>query len=250
MSPWASSLLSVGVVSAIPLLGLVLASRSERRIEAAVPYLVSFAVGAMLGGAVFHLLPEAGEQIGMGPRFSAWFLLGFLGFFFLEKSLWLHDHEPQSASRTRRHPVVTLNLLGDGVHNLVDGMLIAASYTVDPAVGVATTLAVLFHEVPQELGDFGVLVYGGLPVRKAVLYNFASALTAAVGAVLTLLLGGYITGLSTSLLPFAAGSFLYIAGSDLIPELQRERRLSTSLWQSLLVLLGVVLMALLSLLEA
>ena len=247
MGPWASSLLSVGVVSAIPLLGLLLAARSERRVEAAVPYLVSFAVGGMLGGAVFHLLPEAVEHIGMGARLSSWFLVGFVGFFFLEKSLWLHDHEPRPASRRRRHPVVTLNLVGDGVHNLVDGMLIAASYMLDPAVGVATTLAVLLHEVPQELGDFGVLVYGGLPVRKAVRYNFASALTAAVGAILTLLLGGHVAGFAAALLPFAAGSFLYIAGSDLIPELQRERRVSTSLWQAGLVLVGIGLMALLAL---
>ncbi|HET8656117.1 MAG TPA: ZIP family metal transporter, partial [Longimicrobiaceae bacterium] len=132
---------------------------------------------------------------------------------------------------------------------LIDGMLIAASYGVGSALGVATTLAVLFHEVPQELGDFGVLVYGGLPARKAVLYNVACALTAVVGALVSLVVGTAVAGFSATLLPVAAGSFLYIAGSDLIPELQREHRLSTSLWQSGLVLLGIGLLALLSVLE-
>src|SRR5690606_13075408 len=193
----------------------------------------------------FHLLPEAVEHLGPGLRLPWYFLAGYIGFFFLEKSLWLHIHEPQAENAPRRNPVVTLNLVGDGVHNLVDGMLIAASYAVDPAVGVATTMAVLLHEVPQELGDFGVLVYGGLPVRKAIRYNFASALTAAAGAILVLLAGERVAGLSVALLPFAAGSFLYIAGSDLIPELRRERRISTSLSQAALVLLGVALMALL-----
>jgi zinc and cadmium transporter len=246
MGPWANSLLSVGVVSAIPLLGLVVASRTERRVAAAVPYLVSFAVGAMLGGALFHLLPAAVEQVGMGPRLSSCFLAGFVGFFLLEKFLWLHEHEPRPAGPAHRHPVVTLNLIGDGVHNLVDGMVIAASYTVGPDIGLAATLAVLLHEVPQELGDFGVLVYGGLPIRRAILFNFASALTAAAGAVIALLFGEH-AGFSASLLPFAAGSFLYIAGSDLIPELQRERRVLVSVWQALLVLLGIFLMAVLAL---
>src|SRR5690606_2022578 len=148
-------------------------------------------------------------------------------------------HEPPAGSEPRRHPLVALNLLGDGIHNLVDGMLIAASYSADPAVGVATTVAVMLHEVPQELGDFGVLIYGGLPVRKAIRYNVASALTAAVGAILVLLAGERMVGLAAGLVPFAAGGFLYIAGSDLIPELRRERKVSTSLIQAALILIGI-----------
>ncbi|HET8657329.1 MAG TPA: ZIP family metal transporter, partial [Longimicrobiaceae bacterium] len=114
MGVWATSLLSVSLVSAVPLLGLLAASRGEERVRAAVPYLVSFAVGAMLGAAVFHVLPEAAERLGAGPRLSALFLAGFVGFFLLEKSLWLHDHEPRADGRPRRYPVVALNLIGDG----------------------------------------------------------------------------------------------------------------------------------------
>lgn len=250
MGAWGYSLVSVALVGAVPLLGLAGLLGAERRVQRSVPFLVSFAVGALLGGAVLHLLPEAVARLGMGPQLSFSFLAGFVAFFVLERFLWLHSHESRDQEARRPRPVATLNLVGDGVHNLVDGMVIAASYQASPSVGVAATIAVFLHEVPQEIGDFGVLVHGGLPVRKAVAWNFLSGLTALVGVVLALTLGRWMEGLASLLLPFAAGSFLYIAGSDLIPELQHEHRLATSLWQILLIAGGIAVMALAGRLES
>jgi len=142
-----------------------------------------------------------------------------------------------------------MNLIGDGVHNLIDGMLIGASYTVSIPIGIATTLAVILHEIPQEIGDFGVLLHAGLSIKKAFAFNFLSALTAILGAIISLFAGSHIEGYSSILLPITAGGFIYIAGSDLIPELQYECKLSTSVQQFIAIILGVGIMALLVLLE-
>jgi zinc and cadmium transporter len=142
-----------------------------------------------------------------------------------------------------------MNLIGDGVHNLIDGMLIGASYCVSIPIGIATTLAVVLHEIPQEIGDFGVLVHGGLSVKKALAFNFLSAVTAILGALISLVIGPHLADYSLSLLPITAGGFIYIAGSDLIPELQHEVKLSNSILQFSSIILGVGVMALLVLLE-
>jgi zinc and cadmium transporter len=244
---WIRVLLSVGVVSAVPLGGLLLSRFSSELLSRLVPSLVSFAVGALLGGALLHLVPEAIARIGPGATLSGYVLAGFLGFFVLEKFLWGHEHQGLGGGRVP--PLAALNLLGDGLHNIIDGAVIAAAYSAGTAVGVATTVAVFLHEVPQELGDFGVLVYSGLPPRRAVWFNFLSGLAAMLGAVATLGVGGAASGLTDALLPVAAGTFLYIAASDLIPQLQRERRLGPSLWQLGLVLAGVFVMALPLMLE-
>jgi zinc and cadmium transporter len=242
MNVWSLTLLSVLAVSAVPLLGIALLRWEPLQLERRIPILVSFAVGALMGGAVFHLLPEAVAELGAGAAFATSFLLGFFGLFALEKSLWLHDHEAPAAHPARARPLATLNLVGDGVHNFVDGAIIAASYSVSTSLGVATTVAVLLHELPQEIGDFGILLHAGLSIRRAVLYNFLSALTAVLGAVLALAIGAVAQEFVTLLLPFAAGSFVYIAASDLIPELQRERSARAFAWQSLLILLGMILL--------
>lgn len=242
MSTWSAALLSVLAVSALPLGGFLLLARGEERVERALQPLVAFAVGALLAGAFLHLLPEAIAQLGTGPPVFLGVLGGFVGFFVLEKFLWrTHGHAP--SDRARRGPrLATLNLVGDGLHNLIDGMVIAAAYVADPGLGLTTTLAVLAHEVPQELGDFAVLVYGGMPVRRAVGFNFLTGLTAVAGAVLVLAAGPAL-GSPAVLLPVAAGGFVYIAAADLVPELHRARRLSVSLGQIGLMLLGVALVS-------
>jgi zinc and cadmium transporter len=245
---WTYTLLSVGLVSAIPLAGLLLARTRTGQLRRVVPSLVSFAVGALLGGALLHLVPEAIERLGPGPALSWYLLAGFLGFFTLEKFLWAHEH-PGEGDAQRVAPLAALNLLGDALHNVVDGAVIAAAYSADSAVGVAATVAVFLHEVPQEVGDFGVLVYSGLPARRAVWYNFLSGLAALIGAVVALAIGEAAAGFADALLPISAGSLLYIAASDLIPELRRERQLGTSLGQLILVMLGVAVTALPRLLE-
>jgi zinc and cadmium transporter len=248
MELWIYAVVSVGFVSAIPLVGLLLARARPAVIGRVILPLVSFAVGALLGGAFFHLVPEAVARIGSGPVMSAWLLAGFIGFFALEQFLWVHEHSGGSHNRGVS-PVATLNLLGDGLHNLIDGAVIAASYSAGTGVGLAATAAVFLHEIPQELGDFGVLVYSGLPVRRAVWFNFLSGLAALLGAGLTLLIGRASAGFTDALLPVAAGMFLYIAASDLIPELRRDRQAGSAVRQLGLVLLGASVMALPLLLE-
>ena len=143
------------------------------------------------------------------------------------------------------HSFAYLNLIGDGVHNFIDGLIIAGSYLVSLPVGIATTLAVIFHEIPQEIGDFGVLLHGGFTKRKALLFNFLVALTSVVGAITALALTGYSANLIKFLIPFAAGNFIYIAGSDLIPELHKEVNAKKSVLQLVSLIIGIAFMVLL-----
>jgi zinc and cadmium transporter len=250
MQVWFFTLLSVIIVSAISLIGVVTLSVDRARLQSMLLFLVSFAVGALFGDAFIHLLPNAFETLGSGLHTSLLIIAGLLLFFVLEKILrWRHCHTP--TSEVHLHPVVTLNLVGDAAHNFIDGMLIAASFIASVPVGISTTLAVILHEIPQEIGDFGVLVHGGLPIRKALLFNFATALTSILGAGLVLIVGAHIQGLARSLIPLTAGGFIYIAGSDLVPELMHgcEIKKSTAIYQFLCIVLGISLMALLAIIE-
>jgi len=240
------SLASVALVSLLSLLGLLTLTWSEDRVRRIALWCVTFAVGALLGDAFLHLLPEALEQSG-GRNACLWALAGMLGFFSLEKFLrgrhfHVHPHHAHAVA-----PRVVVNLVGDALHNLVDGMLVASSYLVSVPLGVATTIAVLLHELPQELGDFGILVHAGIPVRRALLWNLGSALTAFVGAGIALLLGLEVSSFAQTLVPVTAGGFVYLAAADLIPELQHEPvSPRASLGQVLGVLGGVGVMALLT----
>lgn len=260
MSPTLLALVSVTLVSALSLVGIVAISRRREVLQRRLPLLVSLAAGVLVGGAVLHLLPEAMEALGPGLRLPGYFLVGFLGFFVLERYLWFHHHGPEAepaGPRAHRpghglaedcpdpHPVVVMNLVGDGVHNLIDGMAIGAAYLVDPAAGVATTLAIILHEIPQEIGDFAILVHGGLSVRRALLLNLLSALVAVVGTGVALVVGQAVDGFSAALLPITAGSFLYIAAADLIPEIHRHRDRSLAAAQGLFLFGGVAISLLL-----
>ena len=144
-----------------------------------------------------------------------------------------------------------MNIMADAVHNFFDGVVIGASYNVSIPLGITTTLAVIMHEIPHEIGDFGILVYGGLTVRKAILFNFLSALTAIAGTAISLLVGPHLQGYSEAMLPITAGGFIYIAGTDLVPELHQgcETKASTSTIQFVLILAGIGFMALMLLME-
>ena len=148
-----------------------------------------------------------------------------------------------------KHPFAWMNLFGDSIHNFIDGLIIGAAYLVSIPVGIATTTAVILHEIPQEIGDFGVLVHGGFSVKKAILLNFATALTAIFGTIVVLVLGAQSENLSLFLVPFAAGNFIYIASTDLIPELHKETTVSKSTLQLVWFVLGVCVMLLLLRLE-
>jgi zinc and cadmium transporter len=256
---------SVLLVSLVSLVGVFTLSLGQARLERVIFLLVSFAVGAMLAGALLHLIPRAYDRLGDGPLTGGLVLAGVLGFFVLEKFLhWRHQHgDPEAlvgatghAHHGRPHhghpePFAAMNLVGDAAHNLIDGMIVAAAYLVSVPAGVVTTLAVMLHEIPQEIGDFGVLVYGGYSPRRALLYNFLSGLTAVLGAVLALVVGTRVEGFADWLLPVTAGAFLYVAGSDLIPELNRRHSQSAakSVWQLVMMVLGAGVMLLPGLFE-
>jgi len=241
---WFSSLISVLIVSSLSLVGAVALLFKRELSKRQVLYLVSFSVGGLLGGAFFHLVPEAIEINGEVLRVSTWLLVGIFTSYILEMVLkWRHCHIPTSDEHP--HSFAYINLVGDGVHNMIDGIIIGGAYLTSTSLGVATTIAVCLHEIPQEIGDFGVLVYAGMTRRRALLLNLMSASTAILGVVIALTLSAYVENLVALLLPFAAGNFIYIAGSDLVPELQDEKQLSISLVQLALMVLGVSLLYLL-----
>lgn len=212
-----------------------------KKLERMLIYMISFAAGALLGDAFIHLLPEIFAECGFGVDISLYILAGVAASFVMEKIIhWRHCHHP--TCKDHPHPYAKMNLLGDLVHNFIDGIIIGASYLVSIPVGVATTLAVLFHEIPQEIGDFGILIHGGYTRKKALLMNFLVALSAVLGAVLTLLIGVHIEGVTHFLIPFAAGTFIYIATADLIPELHKEVAFKRSILQFVWFIAGILIM--------
>lgn len=197
--------------------------------------LIAFAAGALLSGAFFHLVIEALEMMDALVLFS-YLLIGFITFFLMERVLyWRHCHE----GVCEVHPFTQLILIGDGIHNFIDGLVIAASFMVSISFGWITTLVIIMHEIPQEIGDFGVLVYGGYERVKALGYNFLFQLTAVVGGIVGFFLL-YTPETISFLLPFAAGGFIYIASSDLIPELHKEEDRKKSMLSFVFFILGII----------
>ena len=230
------------------LIGLAFISVGEEKLKRIIFVMVSLAVGGLFGDAFIHLLPESFERIGSKLQASLFVLAGIFAFFVLEKFLlWRHQHVLESDHPI--HPVGYMNLLADGAHNFIDGVIIGASYDVSLHVGIATTMAVVFHEIPHELGNFFVLLYAGFTKRKALFFNFVSALFAILGTFMSLLVGSKVAEFSSMMLPVAAGGFIYIAGSDLVPELNKESTLGKSLVQMLAIAGGVGLMLILVMLE-
>lgn len=242
------ALVSVAIISLISFVGAFTLVLRKDLLNRSVFILVSLAVGALLGDVFIHILPEMyGEGAGALPV-SFGIIAGILIFFVLEKVLHWHHHT-QDHVETHAHPVGRIVLLGDGVHNFIDGLVIAGSYLISIEVGIATTVAVVLHEIPQEIGNFGVLIHAGYEKTKALWYNFLSALAAIAGAVVALLLDETSEQFEIWLLPLTAGGFVYIALSDLVPELHKDTRLGQALIQILSITVGVLLMALLLVVE-
>jgi len=237
---WIYTIASVGIVSLISLVGIFTISIKKEKLNKFLIFLVSLSAGTLMGGAFLHLLPEA-YSTDDKTLVSMLILFGIVIFFILEKVVsWRHCHEV--ACNDHPHAFSYMILIGDMVHNFIDGLIIGASYLVSIPLGISTTIAVIFHEIPQEIGDFGSLVYGGFSRFRALLYNFISALTAVVGAVLVLVLNFDPEALISIILPVAAGGFIYIAGSDLIPELHKHRDTKTAIFQVVIFVIGIVLM--------
>ncbi|MDY6761793.1 MAG: ZIP family metal transporter [Candidatus Nanohaloarchaea archaeon] len=230
---------SVGLVSIIALVGVVTLGLREQLLRKIVFALVSFAAGALFGGAFIHLIPKTAAEFGLTTATGLHILAGIVVFFIVEKYIhWHHHHFRENDCPECVEPWTYMVVLGDGVHNFIDGLVIAAAYLTSFGLGVATTVAVALHEIPQEIGDFGVLVHGGFSVKRALVYNFLSAVTAVIGAgVVVVLADG--SGVRRFLVPFAAGGFIYIAGSDLLPEFKEETDLQKSTVQMITFLLGI-----------
>lgn len=201
--------------------------------------LVALSTGALLGGAFLHLLPEAISEKGADIAIFLYLLLGFAIFFLLEQFLqWRHQH----TATPQVKPFSYLILVSDSVHNFIDGLIIAASFVTNFHLGIATTLAVALHEIPQELGDFAVLVYGGFGRNRALVFNFATALTAILGGIVGYLASSIMETSIIYLLPFAAGNFIYIAAADLIPEIKHQVSLRRSSVHFIIFLIGISIM--------
>jgi zinc and cadmium transporter len=242
---------SVMVVSLIAFVGLFTLTLGERLLRRTLFLLVSLSVGALFGDAFIHLIPEAFETVTNPTLVSLSILAGIGLFFVLEKFLhWHHNHGADVDEVVHGHehdhskikPVGYLVLVSDGFHNFIDGLIIGASYMVSMEVGIATTIAVMLHEIPQEVGDFGVLLHAGFSKMKALFYNFLSACAAILGVLATVFIGEVSDQVSHLITAFAAGGFIYIAGSDLVPELQKTAGTKKSVLQFIAIGLGIALM--------
>jgi len=245
MSPFWSSFIAVFAISFLSLfLALILVSQ-KKSLPRLSQFLVSLAVGSLLGDAFIHLIPESFEHLS-SANFSLLLSLGFFLFFILEKTLCWHHCSPEE-NHQHRHPIVAVNLATDSLHNFIDGLIIASSFSVNFSLGLATSLAVLFHEIPQEIGDFGIFIHQGLSPLRALLLNLLSALTAFLGVFLLFFLGPAVANLADFLLPFTAGGFIYLAASDLVPLLHSHSGSpSSDFLQFFFISLGLSIMFLLS----
>jgi zinc and cadmium transporter len=242
MTSW-YALLSVVFVSLLSLLGAMFITMGRKTLEQIITYTLAMSSGVLLGSTFFELLPEGVELFAEGVFF--WTLIGFVSFFCLEKIIQWHHHV-EGTHDHKEKPLAYLTLLGDGIHNFADGAVIAASYLVSVPLGVTTTIAIVAHEIPHELSDFLILLHGGFSTKRALIFNFLSATTAIVGTILVLVVTAQFADLERYLVPFAAGNFLYIAASDLIPELLTKRHGRTSVIQVVMLIVGVSIVPLVS----
>ena len=231
-----SILLATFLVGVMGLVGIFALGMRRKFLEKVVFWLVAFSAGTLLGGAFFHLLAESLEILEPMPA-MLYFVGGFVAFYLLERMLfWHHCHDGVCDV----HPFSYLVLVGDAFHNIIDGILIAASFLVSVKLGWLTTLVIVSHEIPQELGNFAILIYGKFSKSKAIGYSFLAQLSAVIGGI-----AGYLIGTSfdtTFLLPIAAGGFVYISASDLIPELQKENGHYRSIISFVLFVFGILFM--------
>ena len=221
--------------------GIILLSKEKFMLKIS-HFLASFAAGVLLGAAFFDLLPEAAHEAESSKtNIHVWVLIGILLFFILERFIhWFHHHEKHDEHPEESKSTIPLIVISDTVHNFLDGVIIAATFLTSIPLGIVSTLAVVAHEIPQEIGDFGLLLHKGMPKNKIIIVNVISAAVAIAGALLTYLFGNIIENYIAIFLALTAGFFIYIATSDLIPEINYERREGYAIIESLLLILGIV----------
>lgn len=242
------SVVLVSVISVITAIPFLIRKKVSQKVLVA---LLSVSVGSLLGGAFIHLLPEMIEH-GYTLDSALYLIGGFIIFFLLEKLVHFHHskkEESDECGHGHGYHLAPINLIGDGIHNFIDGLVIAGAYVVNIPLGIAATISVIFHEIPQEVADFGILLYSGMTKLRAILFNLLSASTAIIGAIAGLIMSGQVHGFTDFIIPFAAGSFLYIAASNLVPELHRHCKLWDSLIHVLAIIVGVIIMILVTFIE-
>ena len=231
-------LASGAAMSVLALVGSVTLLLAEDTLRRLLKPLVALAAGTLLGGALFHMLPEGVEAMGPGISPYVWTAAGFVSLFLLEQFLhWHHCHRPPAE---HKQPVTYMILAADGVHNFVGGLAVGAAFGVDVGLGISTFLAAAAHEIPQELGDFGVLLHGGWKKSQALLFNFLSALTFLAGGLVAYWASDTFD--TRALLPFAAGNFLYLGASDLVPEVNKHHDVKSNLAHFSAFLVGLLLL--------
>lgn len=243
---WIYTIISTLFISLLSFSGVVFLAFQPKVLKQLLFVLISFAVGALFGNAFFLLIPESFHHVGNDKLTGILIISGLLFMFILEKFIhWRHNHSIDET--VEQHPAKPsalgyISLVTDGLHNFTDGVLIAAAWMVSPEIGAATTVTVLLHEIPQEISDFAVLIHAGFSRKRALWLNFISACTAVLGGVFMLLVGHFTEVATYYILPVAAGGFIYLAGTDLLPELHREKSTKKNLIQFAAILAGLILM--------
>ena len=230
-------------ISLLSLIGILTLSIKQDTLHKILMILVAYSAGTILGAALFDLLPEAVELVDKALVFPL-IASGFVFFLVLERLIyWYHGHghvhEFKNSDDSLSEGFAYLNLLGDFIHNFIDGMIIAASFANSFSVGIASAIAVAFHELPQEMGDYGILVYAGIERRKAIIYNFAAALSVVVGGIFGSFFITVVEELSGWMIAFSAGAFIFLSASELIPEMHEEKDRGKAVIQLLVLLLGM-----------
>jgi zinc and cadmium transporter len=235
------------LISLVSFIGIFTLALKDKLLNKILLFLVSLSAGALMAGAFLHLIPEAIEKsiyeheghIEIPLEIFIFVIVGFILFFIIEKVLhWRHCHKENCDIHTFHY----MNLIGDSVHNFIDGLILAASYVTSIELGITTTFAIVAHEIPQEISDFGVLIYGGFKKKKAIILNFIVAATAIIGGIIGFIISRAIDEATIFLLPFAAGGFIYIAATDLIPEIKKELDYKKYLITLIIFIFGILLM--------
>jgi zinc and cadmium transporter len=228
-------------ISLIAFIGALTLFLREKLLNKILLILVAFSAGALIGGAFLHLIPEVIIEVGVNEvlilKVFSYLLFGFCIFFMLEQLIRWHHHH--TTTHPKIMPFSYLILVSDGIHNFIDGLVMAASFMVSFQVGAVTALAIALHEIPQEIGDFGILVHGGFERIKALILNYVSAMTVIFGGITGYLVSTWIGGSIVFLLPFAAGTFIYVASTDLIPEILYKESLKKTLIRFFVFLAGI-----------
>jgi len=230
--------LATFIVSLISFVGVITLALNDKILNKILLILIGLSAGALMGGAFLHLLPEAVEK-STGLNVYLFVLVGFILFFLIEKVLhWRHCHKGECDVHTFQY----MNLVGDSIHNFIDGLIMAASFVVSIPLGITTTIAIATHEIPQEIGDFGVLLYGGFSKKRAIMLNFVVALTAVLGGIVGYFVSNLIENIVVFILPFAAGGFIYIAATDLVPEIRKELDMKKYMATLFVFICGILIM--------